>query len=309
MELANQKRVGAALAAVAVANVLYQILKRSETEKKKNKQKKKPAPKSQLEFDEIQPANDGPGEETTKEETEALVEEKKNEKKNVGVEVVPPTTPSKLDESFLLVNNNNEDEAKMDQSIIEEEKSEKKQVVDIVSEKKQEVNTSEVQEPEKEEEEKVLVTENELRYQKMEEFYNRIKQKSFPETEDVTFADIEKMGENCCLIDCRSTKERSYSMLPNAITKEDFQTRKYEILAKDIPIIPYCAIGGRSGKYAKGLKEIYEECDIFNYKGSFIDWCHNGGAVVTRHGEPTKEVWLGNLEDYYPVDTDYIYEK
>jgi len=157
--------------------------------------------------------------------------------------------------------------------------------------------------------EQTLVTENELRYEKMEKFYDQIKQKSFPNTVDVTFKEIEKMGENCILIDCRSKEEREFSMLLNAVTKEEFIERKYEFLAKSMPIIPYCAIGGRSGKYAKELKELFEECDIYNYKGSFIDWCHNDGELVTSHGKPTKEVFIGNLEDYYPVDTDYIYEK
>lgn len=282
-----------ALAAVAVAVVMYQLLKRSETEKKE----------------------DGPDDEnTTKEEINKLeeklqkrdldleakvLEPKKEEVKKTAVEV--STTPSNLEESFLMVKAKQEPVCEKKEAVIVPEKQESSE-----PQKHEEIPEPE---PEKIEEEKVLVTENELRYQKMEEFYDRIKQNSFPDTPDVTYEDIQNMGENCILIDCRNSKERSYSMLPNAITKEEFQQRKYEILAKDIPIIPYCAIGGRSGKYAKEMKEIYEECDIFNYKGSFIDWCHNGGSVVNKLGEPTKEVWIGNLEDYYPVDHDYIYEK
>ena len=69
---------------------------------------------------------------------------------------------------------------------------------------------------------RILVTENELRYEKMENFYSQIKQKSFPNTKDVTFKEIQEMGDNCILVDCRSKKERDFSMLPNAVTKEEF---------------------------------------------------------------------------------------
>ena len=37
---------------------------------------------------------------------------------------------------------------------------------------------------------RILLTENELRYEKMEKFYGEIKQKSFPNTVDVTFDEI-----------------------------------------------------------------------------------------------------------------------
>jgi rhodanese-related sulfurtransferase len=48
-------------------------------------------------------------------------------------------------------------------------------------------------------------------------------------------------------------------------------------LAKDRPVIVYCASGGRSALAGKALKDLgYEK--VFNL-GGFKDWAENGGAI------------------------------
>ena len=52
-------------------------------------------------------------------------------------------------------------------------------------------------------------------------------------------------------------------------------------------VVTYCTIGGRSGKYAKGLVDAGVKA--FNLRGAILAWTHAGGDLVDTEG-PTRRV-------------------
>lgn len=88
------------------------------------------------------------------------------------------------------------------------------------------------------------------------------------------------------LIDVRSDKEIAVSIIPGAITKNDFEKNQADY--RDKLIIPYCTVGGRSEKYAKQL--LQDGWKVKNYKGSILEWVGAEQPLVTVKGEPTHRV-------------------
>lgn len=50
---------------------------------------------------------------------------------------------------------------------------------------------------------------------------------------------LEKEPNKIILVDVRSTPEQEVSMVPKAITKEDFELRKGDIRKEDFTVVPY----------------------------------------------------------------------
>jgi rhodanese-related sulfurtransferase len=91
------------------------------------------------------------------------------------------------------------------------------------------------------------------------------------------------------LIDIRTKKERQISILPNAISQDEFVNNiaKY----KNKILIAYCTIGYRSGAFA----EKYRVYKIFNLKGGVLAWSHYNGKFV-KNGQETKRVHTYSIE-------------
>ena len=101
------------------------------------------------------------------------------------------------------------------------------------------------------------------------------------------------------VIDVRSTEELSVSMIPGAITSEQFEE---EVDAyRDSTIIPYCTVGVRSERYARKLLDAGHTA--LNFKGSILGWCEAGYPLVTPDGEPTTRVHT--YSDDYEVPAEY----
>jgi len=113
-------------------------------------------------------------------------------------------------------------------------------------------------------------------------------QRSFPEVESLS-ADrvrtIQGKGD-AVLVDVRPPEERAVSMIPGAITKEEFEAHPEDYAGKTV--VTYCTIGYRSGKYAETLRE--RGIDACNLKGSILSWIHGGGTVVDPEGNETHTV-------------------
>ncbi|XP_024363695.1 uncharacterized protein [Physcomitrium patens] len=82
------------------------------------------------------------------------------------------------------------------------------------------------------------------------------------------------------LVDCRSEAEQSVSMLPGAVTMADLEQNLDEL--KDVELIPYCAIGRRSGFFTKRILEKNTGVKIRNHAGGILDWSHVEGPLVDR---------------------------
>ena len=101
--------------------------------------------------------------------------------------------------------------------------------------------------------------------------------------------DQENIGQ-FVLVDVRSKAETDVSIIPGAITKEEFERTKQRHQGEIV--IAYCTVGHRSGNYARKLKQ--SGWDAWNYKGSILDWCKNQLPVVTQSGQSTQKVHTYN---------------
>ena len=77
--------------------------------------------------------------------------------------------------------------------------------------------------------------------------------------------------EKIVLVDVREKEEQEVSMIPTAITKNEFLHVKNK-LSKDVCIVPYCTIGYRSGVFGKKLQE-EKFTNVYNGEGIVL-WSH-----------------------------------
>ncbi len=88
------------------------------------------------------------------------------------------------------------------------------------------------------------------------------------------------------LVDVRSAEETKVSMLPGAITLQDFEANRDTYRQRTV--IPYCTIGGRSDEYSRLL--IKQGFTVKNYKGSILDWIKHKLPLVDPDGQSTRRV-------------------
>lgn len=110
----------------------------------------------------------------------------------------------------------------------------------------------------------------------------------FPSINEVTpkeLADDYRAG-NVVLVDVREPEERAVSIIPEAITQAEFESRKEEF--KNSRVVAHCTIGYRSGVYVDELRK--EGFDAENLVGSLLLWTHAGLPLEDAQGNPTKRV-------------------
>ena len=120
------------------------------------------------------------------------------------------------------------------------------------------------------------------RRQKVEDMYDDYK-KEFLSVPDITPQEVMtlKSKSKAVLIDIREPDEQQISMLPGAITEEEFVSdpAKYEDAVK----VVYCTISYRSGKFAQKLQK--KNIMTYNLRGGILGWVHAGGKVYDQNGE------------------------
>ena len=129
-----------------------------------------------------------------------------------------------------------------------------------------------------------MLTDKEKRNQ-IEQMYESYK-KSFPRVSDVSPKEAMELRKNqkVVFVDVREAREQEVSMLPGALTREEF--------LKNMPrykgeiIVGYCTISYRSGKLAKKLSK--RGVTMLNLRGGILAWVHDGGKVYDRYGETKK---------------------
>lgn len=105
------------------------------------------------------------------------------------------------------------------------------------------------------------------------------------------------------IVDVRGPEEYQVSMIPGAITKEQFERNKSQYRHRTIVV--YCTIGYRSGQYAKKL--ISDGFTAKNFKGSIVTWCQAGLPLMTMHGEPTNRVHTYSSQYKVPAKYTAVY--
>jgi len=132
-------------------------------------------------------------------------------------------------------------------------------------------------------------------------------QRKFPEVDGITapelLANLEQGGgEQYVLVDVRKPEEQAVSMIPGAMTQQEFEDQG-DVL-RDKTVVTYCTAGYRSGLYAKKLQA--RGWQVRNLEGSILAWTHAGGPLVDAEG-PTERVhvysadWSLEAAGYEPI--------
>lgn len=135
------------------------------------------------------------------------------------------------------------------------------------------------------------------------QLYNGYKA-DFPEVEDIAPTEVIRLinQNKVVLIDVRRPAEREISMLPGAISKDDYLTHMNAY--KGLTAVAYCTIGYRSGKFAE--KMVAKGIGIKNMAGGLLAWLHDGGWVY-HEGKEVKRIHVyGPRWDYPPEGYESI---
>lgn len=119
-----------------------------------------------------------------------------------------------------------------------------------------------------------LSKEDQDKLKKVFEMYDEFKDE-FKTVDSILTEDIKKLNLTVTFIDVREKHEQEISMIPNAISKEEFEKNKEKY--KNTIVVTYCTIGYRSGIYAEKL--LKEGFKVKNLKGSLLAWVLNGESV------------------------------
>ncbi len=99
------------------------------------------------------------------------------------------------------------------------------------------------------------------------------------------------------LVDVRSAAEVNVSLIPGAITQEQYEKNAGDY--RDRLVIPYCAVGGRSSAYARKLDQAGVK--VQNYKGSILEWVQAEKPLVTLDGQSTNRVNINSARYRIPA--------
>jgi sodium/bile acid cotransporter 7 len=102
--------------------------------------------------------------------------------------------------------------------------------------------------------------------------------------------------DKAVFIDVREPKEQAVSMLPSAVTAEEFL--KTPGRHADRVLIGYCTISYRSGKLAQQLAA--QGITVLNLRGGILAWAHAGGTLRDRDGETRRLHVYGRKWDLAP---------
>jgi len=81
-------------------------------------------------------------------------------------------------------------------------------------------------------------------------------------------------------VDVREDKEYRVSRIPGALTKEEFEHAK---VSPETPLIIYCSVGYRSGKYGEKLVDMGVE-NVYNLYGGIFKWSNDGKQLEDEDG-------------------------
>ena len=129
--------------------------------------------------------------------------------------------------------------------------------------------------------------------------YADYKRKDFPTVKDISpQRAMELMGiRQVVFVDTRKAAEMTISILPNALTKEEFlqDSQKH----KNLTVIAYCTIGYRSGLFAREMET--KGITVYNLAGGIVAWVLEGGRVFDASGETRRVHVYGKKWNYLPA--------
>ena len=145
-----------------------------------------------------------------------------------------------------------------------------------------------------------LPTSNSARQLELEKVYDRY-HFAFPKVRETSALEVKQRlssGDPIVLIDVRPENERSVSIIPGAISLDEFNSHREDY--RDKTAITYCTVGVRSGIEASKLRR--EGVEVENMQGSILGWTLLGGELVRPDGTPTKQVHVYGKRWNYAAD-------
>ncbi|MCP9835471.1 MULTISPECIES: rhodanese-like domain-containing protein [unclassified Cyanobium] len=123
--------------------------------------------------------------------------------------------------------------------------------------------------------------------------YGGMKRLLFPGQPEMSVAEWldRPKDQPAVLVDVREPHERRVSMLPGAITQQDFERNSARY--RSWVVVPYCTIGLRSGIYTRELRG--QGFEVRNLAGSALAWAHAGLPFESK-GKATRRVHVFNAD-------------
>lgn len=139
---------------------------------------------------------------------------------------------------------------------------------------------------------------DEARLDRLEEMVADVESR-FPDVVQVSVDEVRRLlaKDSVLLVDVRSDEERAVSMLPGAISAEEYEASPERYAG--VAVVAYCTVGARSSRFAAAMGE--RGFDVRNLSGSILAWTHAGGEL-DHEGEPTTDVHVyGESWDLAPT--------
>jgi sodium/bile acid cotransporter 7 len=129
--------------------------------------------------------------------------------------------------------------------------------------------------------------------------------KDFPAVMDISpqqAMDLLKKDE-VVFIDIRKPAEMKVSMLPHAITQNEFLSHPEKYAGKTV--VGYCTVSYRSGVFAREMDEM--GISVRNLEGGILAWTLEGGKVYDENGKETNRIHVyGKKWDYVPAGYEAV---
>ena len=133
-----------------------------------------------------------------------------------------------------------------------------------------------------------------------------VSQESLKSTPEIRVPELLSMTKNqYVLVDVREKKEIQVSIIPGALTQNQFEQKIDEY--RDATVIVYCTIGYRSGHYVNTLRG--QNIDAYNLAGGVLAWAHAGQLFNKAGRESIKVHVYGEQWDLLPSGYESIYER
>jgi sodium/bile acid cotransporter 7 len=122
--------------------------------------------------------------------------------------------------------------------------------------------------------------------------------KNFPHVVDISPKDAMELIRNhkAVFVDTRQLEEMRVSMLPDAVSREQFLSNPQRY--SDKTLIGYCTISYRSGKFVEKMAK--NGLQFLNLKGGILAWVLEGGKIYDAKGE-TKRIHVYGKKWNYPA--------
>ncbi len=123
--------------------------------------------------------------------------------------------------------------------------------------------------------------------------YGGLRRLRFPDQPEISVAEwlARPQDRPAVLVDVREPHERRVSMLPGAISQEDFERDRARY--RSWVVVPYCTIGLRSGIYTRTLRN--QGFEARNLAGSVLAWAH-ADLPFEADGRVTRRVHVYNAD-------------